>query len=144
MATTIPILLTGRALDYFYNRFNLARQNMTYEEIISNIENYFETPEVRQEYLNKWNSIRFYSIINDNSNKSRIEYFELIIDMLVKIQPELNLYIRDKDTLREKILIIYEDIPEYSLSLFRLLAILDGVYTDMRNVISIKTKKIQT
>jgi hypothetical protein len=142
MATIIPILLTGRVLDYFYNRLNLARQNITYEEIISNIENYFEILEIRQKYLNKWNNIRFYSIINNNSNKTRTEYFKLIIDILIKIQSGLNPHIRNKDTLREKILIIYEDIPKYSLSLFRLLAILDGVYTDIRNAISIKTKKI--
>jgi len=143
MATAIPIMLTGRALDYFYNRLNLARQNMTYEEIVNNIESHFETPEVRQEYLNEWNSIRFYSIINNNSNKSRTECFELMIDMLVKIQPGLNPHMRGEDTLREKILIVYEGIPECSLSLFRPSATLNGVCADMRNAISIKTKEIQ-
>jgi hypothetical protein len=53
MTTAISILLTGRALDYFYNRLSLVRQNMTFEEIVTSIEGHFETPEVRQAYLNK-------------------------------------------------------------------------------------------
>jgi hypothetical protein len=143
MVTAIPILLTGRALDYFYNRLNLMRHNMTFEEIVHNIENHFKTPEVRQAHLNKWNSIRFHSIINDNPDKSRSDCFELMIDKLIKIQPGLNPSLLGEDTLREKILIACEGIPECSLFFFRPLQTLDGVCADMRNAISIRTKEIQ-
>jgi hypothetical protein len=83
--TAIPILLTGRTLDYFYNRLNLARQNIIFEEIITSIKDYFKILEVRQAYLNEWNSIRFYSIINDNPDRSRSDCFELVFDILIKI-----------------------------------------------------------
>ena len=109
---------------------------------MTSIEDYFKIPEVRQVYLNEWNNIRFYSIINDNPNRSRSDCFELIFDILIKIQPGLSPPLRGKDTLREKILIIYKNISKYFLSLFRPLLILDGVYINIRNAISIRTKKI--
>ena len=143
MTTAIPILLTGRALDYFYNRLSLVRQNMTFEEIVTSIEGYFKTPEVRQAYLNEWNSIRFHSIINGNPDRPRSDCFELMFDMLIKIQPGLSPPLRGEDTLRKKILTACEGIPECSLSLFRPSLTLDGVCADMRNVISIRTKEIQ-
>jgi hypothetical protein len=141
--TAIPILLTGRALDYFYNRLSLVRQNMTFKKIVTSIEGHFKIPEVRQTYLNEWNNIRFYGIINDNPDRSRSDCFELIFDMFIKIQPGLSPLLRGEDTLREKILTTYKNIPEYSLSLFRPLLTLDGVNADMRNAISTRTKKIQ-
>ena len=143
MTTAIPILLTGRALDYFYNRLSLVRQNMTFEEIVTSIEGYFKTPEVRQAYLNEWNSIRFHSIINGNPDRPRSDCFELMFDMLIKIQPGLSPPLRGEDTLREKILTTYKNIPKCSLSLFRPSLTLDGICADMRNAISTRTKKIQ-
>ncbi|KAI1006957.1 hypothetical protein K3495_g1266 [Podosphaera aphanis] len=133
----LSIMLTGKASQFYYQYIS-GRNDLSLQQALDLIKRHFETPEVRQFYLNEWRNVTLQSIIDSNPEKPNLECFELMLDKLNKLQPGLSSSYRNEDVLRDQVLVACRGIPECSYSLFKPADSYEGVCADMRNAISTK------
>lgn len=107
------IMLTGKSSQFHYQYIS-GRNDLSMQQALELIKQHFETPEVRQSYLNEWRNITFQSIIDHNPEKSKLECFELMLDRLVRLHPGLSSSYRSENFLRDQVLMTCKGIPECS------------------------------
>ena len=71
-----------------------------------------------------------------NLSKSHVEYLQLLLDKLQKIQKGLSREYQNEYSLYDQVLNIYRGVEEYSLALYKPAPTFEGVYTELRSVIA--------
>ncbi|KAI0998772.1 hypothetical protein K3495_g9423 [Podosphaera aphanis] len=77
----LSIILTGKASQFYYQYIS-GRSDLSLQQALDLMKRHFETPEVRQFYLNEWRNVTLQSIIDSNPEKLKLECFELMLDKL--------------------------------------------------------------
>jgi hypothetical protein len=103
-----PTMLKGLAQDHFYN--NQLSQR-TYEEVCTNLKNFFEGPGYHRRNLDKWNSTTLTSITAENPQKSTYESVQLLINTLRQLQYGLQPALRSTEFLHNKIVTACQGSP---------------------------------
>ena len=133
----IPILLTGRAHEYYYTQgFPSSKKNEA--EILTNIMDHFETENVRQDYLNEWHSITMRAMMSEHPDKTKLECFDIMLARLRRIVPGLTSTSKKEGTMRDQVLRGCRGIPECSLAVYQPNASYEGLCADIRNAITVK------
>ncbi|KAI1004172.1 hypothetical protein K3495_g4048 [Podosphaera aphanis] len=67
------VTLTGAALDFYYEIIAARANDMTFEDAVRLIEDHFETPEMKREYLSEWNATTLQVLIDEAPEKPKID-----------------------------------------------------------------------
>ncbi|KHJ30686.1 putative glycosyl [Erysiphe necator] len=128
-------MLSGQAHLYYYSKiakltldFNGASQMLRYQ---------YETEQPQQKDFSEWSTITLSGTLNQNSDKSLDQYFELMLDNLQNLQLRLAPIYHTQKALRDKIMYACRSIPEFCLACFSPIPILEGVCNQLRSSILI-------
>ncbi|KAI6246851.1 hypothetical protein HI914_04730 [Erysiphe necator] len=129
------VMLSGQAHLYYYSKiakltldFNGASQMLRYQ---------YETEQPQQKDFSEWSTITLSGTLNQNSDKSLDQYFELMLDNLQNLQLRLAPIYHTQKALRDKIMYACRSIPEFCLACFSPIPILEGVCNQLRSSILI-------
>ena len=131
-------MLKGKALDYYFERID--RQIDNFIDMVASLRTHFETEETRQRYLTEWREISLLRTIKKNSDKTRLECLELMLDNLRAAQKGLTERYQADHVLRDQTLNACYGVLECHLALFKPAATFEGLCADLRAAISTATR----
>ena len=124
-------MLSSRALDFYYHIISSTRE-ITLAKTIELIKTQFETHKIQQSYLQKWNAIRLLTFITDNPGKTKQECFDIMLNKLHKIQPELTSNYQGEETMRYQVLLAAAGVPDCWITLYNPAPTLAGVCSNIQ------------
>jgi len=127
------IMLKGNVLLFFEQMIQGRKYSFRTMERI--IRGHFETDEVRQKYMNEWQTTTLTSIIRTNRGKTIMECLELLFIHLRLVQQGLSPEYHTENALRDRIINACVGVPECKPALFRTASTLEGVCSDLRSTV---------
>ncbi|KAI0997170.1 hypothetical protein K3495_g11017 [Podosphaera aphanis] len=95
-------MLKDKAQNFYYQ--HLARQNLSFDEMIEKTRSYFHTSENYQAYLMEWRSTMLKSTIEANPERNISECLEMVIVKLQKIHQGLVQNYKDSHSLPDQLI----------------------------------------
>jgi hypothetical protein len=139
------IMLTGDALDYYYN--NSLRHITSFEDICTKIRANFEGEEYKREMLTLWSTISLQDRMKEDPSTTTIQHFEGMYKQLKDIQMRLPEHVRgrneeDKDALlHNRILTACRDVAACRAACFNPPRTTEGLASSLRNSIFMNDKE---
>lgn len=127
-------MLKGKALDFYFEKID--RQIDNFVDMVASLRMHFETEETRQRYLTEWRETNLLRTIKKNSDKTRLECLELMLDNLRAAQKGLSERYQADHVLRDQALNACYGVPECHLALFKPAPTFEGLCADLRAAIS--------
>jgi hypothetical protein len=107
-SVVFPTMLKGLAQEHYYTS-NLASR--PFSDACDRIRQFFEGPEYHRKNLTIWNNTTLQGIINENSDKSIYQCFQLLTDKLLKIRHGIHPEFRTTLFLINKLITACQGVP---------------------------------
>lgn len=107
-SNALPTMLKGLALDIYYMN---ELSNMSFQNSIEHLRNYFQGPEFHRKNLSEWNSTTLKTVIAENPDKSIGECLLLLIQTLRKLQHGLREALQTIEYLHDKLVTACHGVP---------------------------------
>ncbi|RKF64111.1 hypothetical protein OnM2_021121, partial [Erysiphe neolycopersici] len=129
LVLAFPTMLSNLALSFYFNR--CRGKNLT--ELCKSMRENFEGPEYHRYNLQKWNSLTFQSIIDQNPDKNGMEQVTILINKLDKMQKTLSPEFRTDEALHNKIISACKCIEACKMACYRPSPTVPGLIRDLRS-----------
>jgi hypothetical protein len=86
-AAIYSVMLKGKAKEFYYQ--HIIGQNLSFDKMTAKTRAFFHTTKNHQIYLNKWRTTMLKNVIATNSNKTLVQYLELLFIKLQKVYQKL-------------------------------------------------------
>ncbi len=130
-ADAFSIMLKSRAATFYYDKLI----GCSYDKMIHDIREHFETDEVKQQYLSEWRECTLSRVIAENPSLSKLECLNKLLDKLRTIQRGLDTSYHSDTSLRDQAINACRGIPECNLALFAPAKNYEGVCAQLRSAI---------
>ncbi|KAI0994324.1 hypothetical protein K3495_g13858, partial [Podosphaera aphanis] len=104
----LPTMLKGLALDIYYMN---ELSNMSFQNAIAHLRNYFQGPEFQRKNLSEWNSITLKTVMAANPEKSTSDCLMLLIQDLGKLQHGFREALQTVEYLHDKLVTACQGVP---------------------------------
>ncbi|RKF78259.1 putative glycosyl [Golovinomyces cichoracearum] len=131
-------MLTGTTRNYYFD--NLVDKNLSFEELVRLTRQHSEADERHQEMFSLWHTISHAKMIRNNTEKSIIDCFEILINRLCTLQHGLSEDYKSPNVLRDRIINSCRDVKECTAAILRPASSVEAVCAELRNSIDTFTR----
>jgi hypothetical protein len=135
------LALKGRASTFYYNR--IVGRQYDFHTMVEMVKQHFETEERRQQYLEEWGQITLSKVIKENPTKNCLECLEIVLDLLIKIQPGLADYYRTEQSIRDQLVNACRGIAECNYALYKPATNYESLCAELRSAVALAMRERQ-
>jgi hypothetical protein len=129
------IMLKKRAKQFYFDR--LAKENLSFDEMVNRTRDFFHTVEDRQLYIQEWRSTTFRHIIRTNPDKDLLQCFEILVTKLQQIHKGLSNIYKTDQGLAEQLLNTCQGIEACKTITMKPTSSFESVVSELRNAVGI-------
>ena len=137
--TALSIMLTGRALQYYYDHIAPQAPTLTYDAMLDKLRTYFNTPQAHQMYLSEWHDTTLRKVTTTYPDKGPQECLEIVINKMNTLYQALSQdwgESYNQHVLAAQLLNACRGIEATTLACMKPAATFEGVAADLRNAVS--------